>query len=68
VNDKTRRTLVPRLSAGALSSVGSGLLAVLFVVFLVIGCWKIYEPAGWFAAAVGMLALQYQFFGGRDSG
>lgn len=64
MRDRTiNKTLVPRLSPGTLSAVGSGLLAVAFVALVALGVGLIYFPAGVIAAGLGCLALQWQFFG-----
>lgn len=62
-NNTTNRTLLPRLSPGALSSLGAGLLALAAVALIALGIGMIYLPAGVIAAGLGLLALQYQFFG-----
>lgn len=62
-DNTTNKTLVPRISAGALSSLGSGLLAVAAVGLIALGIGLIYFPAGVIAAGLGLIALQWQFFG-----
>lgn len=61
----TRRTLLPKLNPGAGASVMSGLLALAAVALVAYGIWMIYNPAGVIAAGLGLIALQYQFFGGQ---
>jgi hypothetical protein len=64
-DNTTNRTLLPRLSAGAFASLGSGLLALVCVALVSYGAWLIFHPAGFIVAGLGCVALQYQFFGGR---
>lgn len=64
MND-TNRTLVPKLRPGAGSTVMSGLLALGAVALIALGIGLIYFPAGVIAAGLGLVALQYQFFGGQ---
>jgi len=60
MNDTTtNRTLVPRLSASA----GSGLLAVAAVALIAVGVGLIYFPAGVIGAGLGLIALEWRFFG-----
>lgn len=58
----TRRTLLPRLTAGVFSSLASGLLAIAAVALVAVGVAMIYLPAGWIAAGLGCAVLQWQFF------
>lgn len=64
MNDK-RRTLIPPIPAGAFSAFLSGLIALLAVALIAYGVALIYIPAGVITAGVGLIALQWQFFGGR---
>lgn len=66
MNDKTtRKTLLPRLNAGAFSSLASGLLALAAVALVALGVGLIYLPAGVITAGLGCAVLQWQFFGGQ---
>ena len=66
MNDaNTRRTLLPKLQPGAGSAVASGLLALGAVALIAFGISLIYVPAGVIAAGLGLMALQWQFFGGQ---
>lgn len=60
-----KRTLLPRMSGEAVSSLVSGLLAVAAVAVIALGISMIYAPAGVIAAGLGLVALQWQFFGGQ---
>jgi len=61
----TRRTLLPKLAPGVMSSVFSGLFALAAVALVALGVGMIFVPAGVITAGLGLLALQYQFFGGQ---
>lgn len=67
MNDKTlpRRTLLPQLPPGAAGSLMSGLMALGAVALVAFGISMIYVPAGVIAAGLGLVALQWQFFGGQ---
>lgn len=67
MNDK-RRTLIPPIPPGAFSAFMSGLLALIAVALIAGGVALIYIPAGVITAGVGLVALQWQFFGGQDRG
>lgn len=58
----TRKTLLPRLSAGAFASLASALLAVAAVALVALGVGLIYLPAGVITAGLGCAVLQWQFF------
>lgn len=64
MNDK-RRTLIPPIPASAFTAFLSGLLALLAVATIAYGVSLISFPAGVITAGVGLIALQWQFFGGR---
>lgn len=61
----TRRTLLPKLNPGAGSAIMSGLLALGAVALVALGIGMIFLPAGVIAAGLGLVALQWQFFGGQ---
>lgn len=62
-NNTMNKTLVPRLSPQVWSSVGSGLMALAAVALVALGIGLIYFPAGVIAAGVGLVALEWRFFG-----
>lgn len=67
MNDRTpRRTLVPRITATAFGSFLSGLMALCAVALVAFGVSLIYVPAGVITAGLGLIAMQWQFFGGQN--
>lgn len=60
-----KKTMLPRVSGAVVSAALSGLLAIGAVALVAFGISLIYVPAGVIAAGVGLLALQWQFFGGQ---
>ncbi len=62
MND-TRRTLLPKLQPGAIGPLMSALMALAAVALIAVGVGLVYFPAGVITAGLGVLALQYQFFG-----
>jgi hypothetical protein len=60
----TRRTLFPKFQPGILGSLMSALMALVAVTLIAVGVGLIYFPAGVITAGIGLVALQYQFFGG----
>jgi hypothetical protein len=66
MNDQhTRRTLIPKLAPGAGTAVLSGFMALVAVALIAVGVGLIYFPAGVITAGLGLVALQWQFFGGQ---
>lgn len=66
MNDNyTNRTLMPKLRPGAGTAIMSGLLALAAVALVAVGVGLIYFPAGVITAGLGLIALQWQFFGGQ---
>lgn len=67
MNDRTlpRRTLLPRFPPGAAGPVMSGLMALGAVALIALGVGMIYIPAGVITAGLGLVALQWQFFGNQ---
>lgn len=61
----TRRTLLPKLQPGMVSSFVSGLLGLAAVALVALGIGMIFFPAGVIAAGLGAAVLQWQFFGGQ---
>jgi hypothetical protein len=62
-NNTMNKTLLPRLAPGAWAAIGSGLLAVAAVALVAVGVGLIYFPAGVIAGGVGLVALEWRFFG-----
>lgn len=60
-----KRTLLPRVNGEAVSAALSGLLAVGAVALVAYGISMIFVPAGVIAAGLGLVALQWQFFGSQ---
>lgn len=60
---RTPRTLLPKMTSSQWSSAGAAFLALAAVALIALGIGMIYVPAGVIAAGLGLLALQYQFFG-----
>ena len=66
MNDRhTNRTLLPKLRPGAGAALASGFLALAAVALVALGIWMIYPPAGVIAAGLGLVAMQWQLFGGQ---
>lgn len=66
MNDRTtNRTLLPKLAPGAGSAILSGFMALAAVALVAVGVGLIYFPAGVITAGLGLVALQWQFFGGQ---
>jgi hypothetical protein len=64
--NKQTRTLVPSFSPGTAALVMSTLLALGAVALIALGVGLIYFPAGVITAGVGLVALQWQFFGANE--
>ncbi len=59
-----RRTLLPALPPGAGSALAAGLMSLAAIALIALGVALIYVPAGVITAGVGLVALEFRFFGG----
>ena len=57
---------MPRISGQAIGSLMSGLLALAAVALVAYGVSLIYFPAGVITAGLGLIAMQWQLFGGQS--
>jgi hypothetical protein len=69
MNDKlpARRTLLPALPPGVGSALVAGLMSLAAIALIALGVALIYVPAGVITAGLGLVALEFRFFGDSNN-